>query len=848
MAISTPAPTHAPPPLRRLSNGLLRAVLAGLVLLLIAQLTFFAVHALHMLAYPYPLDYGEGPLLAQIDLLRNGLPLWQLYANPDQPPYAVVNYPPLYHLVAVFFALLTNNALLAGRLVSVLATAATVIALWILTGAAPNYAAPAPTVARQFLIRGVRLALVLALLAIPIVREWAVVVRVDMLGLALGLWALVIVQRTAGRRAVLWAALPLALSLLTKPSLIAAPSAALLWLLFRDWRRAMLLGLLTGAIGAIVVGVLQYASSGWFLVHVVSANANTWDAVLAYGFWHDQLVMLWPLAAAAALGAVFALIRRQPTTAQPEPNADLGAHAFVFLAVYYTLFGAVVAYGVGKVGAYTNYFLEFYAGLIWLAAAAGWRTAAGSRLAGHSLLNAAGAIVIMALVAGAQLRYYPLWSETYLKTAGLIEGRNPPRLTLGSYGVWQDLRRERDLLAAFGNINSALVSEVQAAGVPIFTDIPGVAAQAGQFARIQAFEYRQLLDAGLADQRGLLRELANGNIPLVVLDYLGNWLTPEMITLITHRYAQDGSRGTYDLYRPVEAGPLVPLTLELAPGLRLAGYHVAPAPGGPAYHQGETALLTLEVAADASVTTAPLDVVIQLRTPEGQAITEFSRPLLYGALQPRDWAGTTLQHMQPLALPPELPAGTYQLALALRPRDGAATFQPITTITIAEADGRLLGERGYYVPAPLLAAWRTAGGDDPIGPGDPLMPAVPFATGTTQCFVRGCFQLANTQVTRLPLGTLIHLADAGLRSTGIGGSGSISPAFQQFWGANGGEQQFGLAISSELIRGDQIVQYTQYARLERPLAGGAVHLGALGDEYLRLPGGGPYRWPEYPPP
>src|SRR5439155_8129029 len=46
----------------------------------------------------------------------------------------------------------------------------------------------------------------------------------------------------------------------------------------------------------------------------------------------------------------------------------MGALDPTLLPLYYTLFGASAAFGVGKVGAYTNYFLEFYAGLIWLAA------------------------------------------------------------------------------------------------------------------------------------------------------------------------------------------------------------------------------------------------------------------------------------------------------------------------------------------------------------------------------------------------------------------------------------------------------------------------------------------------
>ncbi len=177
-------------------------------------------------------------------------------------------------------------------------------------------------------------------------------------------------------------------------------------------------------------------------------------------------------------------------------------------------------------------------------------------------------------MAAALLRYYPLWSETYLAPYGMIEQARPPRVAFGRYGVWQDLARERQVLAALGRINAAMVDEVRAAGAPIFTDIPGVAAQAGQLTRLQAFEHRQLLDAGLWDQRPLLRDLANGRVPLIALDYLGNWLTPEMIALTTHRYGQTGSRGTYDLYRPVEVGPLAAADLAFADGPRLVGYHL----------------------------------------------------------------------------------------------------------------------------------------------------------------------------------------------------------------------------------------------------------------------------------
>src|SRR5262249_50679100 len=121
-----------------------------------------------------------------------------------------------------------------------------------------------------YLLSSLRILIVLAFLGLPIVREWAVVMRVDMLGLALGLWGLVLIRRCLGRRGVLWAALPLTLGLFVKPSLIAAPAAALLWLAFRDWRRALWLGLVLAASGGLAFAALQLASGGWFAVHILT--------------------------------------------------------------------------------------------------------------------------------------------------------------------------------------------------------------------------------------------------------------------------------------------------------------------------------------------------------------------------------------------------------------------------------------------------------------------------------------------------------------------------------------------------------------------------------------------------
>jgi hypothetical protein len=285
-------------------------------------------------------------------------------------------------------------------------------------------------------------------------------------------------------------------------------------------------------------------------------------------------------------------------------------------------------------------------------------------------------LLILLLLVAALIRYYPLWSENHVKPYGLIEGDNPPRFAFGRYGVWRDLQREEEVLTTLRRVNTVLVADVRTVGQPIVTDIPGIAAQAGVLSRLQAFEHRQLYDAGLLDQRPLLRDMANGRVPLVVLDYLGNWLTPDMITLITHRYAQEGSRGTFDLYRPVDPGQRSDVRIEIGADIRITAVFLT-RPGGTRYDPGERIALTLELNRNRDVA-GVCDVVVcqvqvRLVTRDGAPVAAWERPLVYGALRPSDWNDAAIQHMHTLDLPSELPPGIYRLAVALRANDDMLT-------------------------------------------------------------------------------------------------------------------------------------------------------------------------------
>lgn len=826
--------------LARMSTRVAQLVLA---LLAGAYLVYFADHIRQLFGFAYPLDYGEGPLLAQVERLRAGVPIWRLYADPAQPPFLVVNYPPLYLLLGAGLAPLLGSTLVAGRLISLLAALGCVAALALLARAWRPWVA---------------VAISLLLLTVPVVREWAALMRVDLLGICLGLWGLVVLvggARLTPGRAVGAGALLLA-CLFTKPSLIAAPVAAGGWLLWRLWRDAgarlatLRAGLALGASvalgGAVLFGLLQWASDGWFVLHVVAANANRWEAPLAQGFWEQQLALRWPLGVAALLGAALLIWRRDG--------------AALVLPALYTLGGIVVAAGVGKVGAYSNYFLELYVGLIWVVARGAQAgdyaqmTQRGPGQSGPAFAEARGVIranslhylllsALYLLLATALLRYPPLWDATRLRPAGLIEP-SPPRLAFGRYGLWADAARERELLAAQTRVGEALVREARAAGPAIFTDMPGVAAAAGVGSPLQAFEARQLLDQGLIEEEALLVELANGTLPLAVIDYLGNWLSPAVIEILQRRYAHDGSLGTYDLYRPVETGPLQPLAAPFAVAsgtLELAGYSLA-APAGAAYEPGELLALSLSWRRVGPAPAAPLSVVVRLATPEGYPLLENERPLLYGVFPPARWpAGATLQHMQPLALPAELPPGRFAVEVGLR--DGEGDDRPFTAIATfqVEALGGEQAETGHFVPAGLRRAWAELGGLERAGL--PLTPAVPFAWGRLQCFELLCLELRDGAVLQRPLGVTLYLAET-IRGEGCG-TGGVGPdgLCAGFAAAALRYAATGEPISGELLRNGWAVQWSEHARFERPPAGGDTFLGRLGDESLRLPPGAVYRWP-----
>lgn len=302
---------------------------ALLVVALMVVALLFVVRAVVALVRPYALDYGEGIVLDQVARLAR---LENLYRTDlVDPPYTVMNYPPLYQLVELPFFKLFGPAYWYGRIVSIASVGAT--------------AALVGLTVRALLSRRAGLVAALAILAAPPIFVWAALARVDSLALALSWAGLYLVMVRPGAPTML-VALPLVAAVLTKHSYaIAAPAAAAaVYIQRRQPVRALaLIAMVFGACGSIFL-VFDRVTGGGLFFNLISANAMPFQLRhAAFRF----LVSVAPMSIMAVAAVLFVSGIR---VASGDPLAPL--------AVYFvgSLFQAI---GSGKIGGDINYFYEF---------------------------------------------------------------------------------------------------------------------------------------------------------------------------------------------------------------------------------------------------------------------------------------------------------------------------------------------------------------------------------------------------------------------------------------------------------------------------------------------------------
>ena len=475
------------------------ALFAATALLLLAQglaALLFLRHGWDALAFPYPLNYGEGPLLDQSVRLAQFQNIYR--TDLTTAPYVVSNYPPLFMLAQVPLVWLFGPALWYGRLISLLSVAA--VALFV------GLTLHALTKDRIAAIAGG-----LIFPAMPYVVRWSSLSRVDSLGLALSWAGLFVVARWPEKRwSVFVSALLLVAAVYTRQTyMLAAPLAAFVWLVAQGQRRRALETVaIAGGAGLVVFALLNIFTAGGFFLNTVTANLNDFR---------------WERVSLNALGALLAC-----------PLLLLGSLAFLlltprkgnrswWLVAPYLLASIPSAVLVGKVGSDVNYLLELSAalGLATGAFIAWQRKRPRLRIALIALL----AVQVLTL---AQSSRVPSGLQDYV-----IEQR--------------------------GEVAQLSRMVARADGPVLTDDYMGLLPQQGHRIYFQPFEMTQLSRDGDWDQRPILKDIGEEKFPLIMIwsppfarEIKRDRWTPRMLEEIHDHYQRTDRLADMVIYRPRE--------------------------------------------------------------------------------------------------------------------------------------------------------------------------------------------------------------------------------------------------------------------------------------------------------
>jgi len=252
----------------------------------LAILTWLFV-ALSRVGHPFELEWQEGGMLAHVERLREGLPL---YAEPSLE-FAAFPYPPLYHWVGVASASALGTGFVALRLVSILATVCTLVLLAVYATRDGGHRI-AGLVAAGVYAATFRWA-----------GAWFDVARVDSLALALVMGAVYVARFRESTRGAALAGVLAAAAFLTKQTALPMVLPLLVPLYRRAPRQAGVFLLTLGLVSAGALGALHVSSDGWstFYVFDMLRGHEIWQPKVL-GFWTQDMIWLVPVICAAIVG------------------------------------------------------------------------------------------------------------------------------------------------------------------------------------------------------------------------------------------------------------------------------------------------------------------------------------------------------------------------------------------------------------------------------------------------------------------------------------------------------------------------------------------------------------------
>jgi len=265
----------------------LGAVLAVIVILAyVAYLVVYVAYAVDLFRWPFDYDQGEGFELYDAILYSQGE--WPYRDNAVYPFYAS-NYPPLFHLLIVPLLPILGPHLIAGRLVSFIATLITAGVI-------------AAVVRRE--VGGWFIPLIsgLAFLASNYVYQIGPLCRMHMTMVMFETLAIAFIARFEhpqhGRRNLILGLLMLLCAGYTKQMAVFTVVAALSYVFLRDIKKAIVAGLALAVVAGTIFWLLNVATGGQWWVNTIQANVNEFEyrqTIFLFGQWfrlHTVFILL----------------------------------------------------------------------------------------------------------------------------------------------------------------------------------------------------------------------------------------------------------------------------------------------------------------------------------------------------------------------------------------------------------------------------------------------------------------------------------------------------------------------------------------------------------------------------
>ena len=438
-------------------------ILASLLLLARLGIALFEYSLLARAAlnFPFPLDYGEGPILDQTLRLADFENIYR--SSFASPPYTVSAYPPLFQLIQVPLTWIVGPAFWYGRLLSILSavSAAGLIGL-ILNALTKDRVAAA--------LGG------LTFLAFPYLLQGSLLNRVDALALALSLGGLYTTVRWARHRALWAAGLLFTGAAFTNPRFaLVAPFAAFVWLWHLEQRREAfrLVGILAGSCLGLFL-ILNLLTGGGFTLNTVQANLTSFSWPTVTGYW----INLYLSAGYLVIGClIFIAIERLEEATRSWP-----------LVAPYCLGAAFMTLTAGLPGSSANDLFE-------VAAALSLASGAFIAWAGQSYWLKAFLVFVLAV----QINLLLDWSrQDFIPTL-------------------------MNKMADTGEIRQ-LAQYVREAEGPVLADeFMGLIPLAGRRLYYQPFEYKQLQAANLWSEASLIYSIKREEFPVILLYEPPGW-------------------------------------------------------------------------------------------------------------------------------------------------------------------------------------------------------------------------------------------------------------------------------------------------------------------------------------